>query len=162
MSDRLAELRRQRALIQEHLAWLEREIGAAEKGVGATPLATPISASIPLKIEPVSVEPRPTPALTAPQALPTLVRPSAVPKAEARDATLGQYRVSSAAVKDDVRKGCLMYFAGALVLLTLAVAALWFIFRRDEAELPPPEAPKQGRLMEPRWEMRAPRLEGVG
>jgi hypothetical protein len=29
MSDRLPELRRQRALVAEHLAWLDREIAAA-------------------------------------------------------------------------------------------------------------------------------------
>ena len=36
MSDRLAELVRQRALVQEHLAWLDREIArAAQKPVAA-------------------------------------------------------------------------------------------------------------------------------
>lgn len=41
MPDRLAELRRQRALVQQHLAWLDAEIAAAE---GEKPPATPAAA----------------------------------------------------------------------------------------------------------------------
>ncbi len=50
---------------------------------------------------------------------------SAVPSA-----ALGEYRVSPATVKDDVRKGCLLYFAAAFVLLFAGVGILWMIFRR--------------------------------
>lgn len=38
MSDRLNQLRRQRALVQEHLAWLDAEIRASE---GSDPVARP-------------------------------------------------------------------------------------------------------------------------
>lgn len=38
VSDRLAELRRQRALVQQHLAWLDEEIAAAE-GAATRPAA---------------------------------------------------------------------------------------------------------------------------
>ena len=49
MPDRLAELRRQRALVQEHLAWLEREIAATEKTPSATrPADAPLTAAAPL------------------------------------------------------------------------------------------------------------------
>ncbi|MBL9186417.1 MAG: hypothetical protein JNK23_02970 [Opitutaceae bacterium] len=103
MPDRLDELRRQRALVQEHLAWLEREITATEgkaapnKPTVATPLpamraATQASAPLDTRVEDV----------------------------------LAHYRKEPATVKQDVRKGCLIYFALALFAVAAVVALFYF------------------------------------
>jgi hypothetical protein len=41
MSDRLSDLRRQHALVAEHLAWLDREIAAAGSEAPSSPAAPP-------------------------------------------------------------------------------------------------------------------------
>jgi len=46
------------------------------------------------------------------------------------DAILDEYRVPTNTLKSDVRKGCLLYFAGAFVLLGAGIALLWLAFRR--------------------------------
>src|SRR5690349_2525236 len=63
--DRLQQLLRQRALLQEHLAWLDREIAAASEGT-PPPAPTPIARATqqPLVI-PSPVTP-PTPTLLVP------------------------------------------------------------------------------------------------
>lgn len=95
MSDRLAELRRQRQLMQEHLAWLDREI-ATETGKAAPAAATPAG-------------------------------PAPVPPAETdADALIAQYSASPESLHQDVRKGCLLYFALASVALIALVAVLYF------------------------------------
>lgn len=128
MSQRLAELQRQRALVAEHLAWLDREIaaaassetslaqGSARPAVTAAPLPPPTSRDPVLPPRPGNV-------------------PSAVPLATgAGDATadviLSEYRGSSGSVRDEVRKGCLLYFVLAFLILGLAVSALYIAFRR--------------------------------
>jgi CHASE3 domain sensor protein len=111
MSDRLAELSRQRALVQEHLAWLDAEIarvrvqeGAALAALAATPSpsAEPITAAASSETLPLS-----GPAVSA-------------------DTVLEQYRVAPEALRQDVRKGCLLYFAAAFVLLGIVVVVLYF------------------------------------
>lgn len=153
MADRLAELRRQRALLQVHLAWLDREItragGDPNSGsfppFGSTPSTAPFVAGSnpplpasgagtpapgkPSPAAPAAASPQPVP-LAAPAAA---VSPPAAPgagvaKAEA-DALLQQYRREPEVVHRDVRQGCLLYFVGALVLLAAGVAALYFVFR---------------------------------
>jgi hypothetical protein len=42
------------------------------------------------------------------------------------DGILEQYRVMPAAVHQDVRKGCFLYFAAAFVVLGIVVAILYF------------------------------------
>jgi hypothetical protein len=126
MSDRLRELLRQRALLQEHLAWLEREITAAsDKGV--PPAELPLAKIV--------VPPTPTPA-----AIPTLAhsgpviattgttRPVPV-TAQAAEAILEEYRVPPNALQQDVRRGCLLYFAAGFLIFALAVVGLYFAIR---------------------------------
>jgi hypothetical protein len=115
MSDRLAELRRQRALVLEHVAWLDREIAAA------TPLSPIADRSIP----PLVASPQPTPAVAEPGALPV----AAAPVGPEADAILDDYRVPETSLKSDVRKGCLLYFVGAFLLVGLGVVALYFLFQ---------------------------------
>ena len=106
MSDRLAELQRQRALVQEHLAWLEREIAATGKALDQ-PAPAPL----------------PVPTLAAASAT---VPTKPVPSEAHVDELLAQYRSAPGAVRQDVRKGCLLYFGLALVALVASVAILYF------------------------------------
>lgn len=109
MSDRLAELRRQRQLIQEHLAWLDHEIAAAG---AAPPEAAP---------EPAAA------ANNAPAPKPPVE--SAAVAAEA-DALLRQYSSSPESLQKDVRKGCFLYFALASVAVIALVTVLYFALSR--------------------------------
>jgi hypothetical protein len=144
MRDRLSELVRQRALVLEHLAWLDREIADAS----ATPAELTRAAIAPAPAVPP--DPAPTPisstgtyAAGAPappaHAVPSSTVPAAslpgasTPAARTGDVSAGasdeiieQYRVSPATVQQDVRKGCLLYFVAAFLLLGLVVAILYY------------------------------------
>lgn len=110
MPDRLDALLRQRALLREHLAWLEREIAAASAPTaGGTPGRSP--------------------------PIPTLESASrtgiaATGPAPNADAILDRYRPSPGSLQSDVRKGCFLYFAAAFVFVGLGVAALYFLIGR--------------------------------
>ena len=131
MSDRLRELLRQRALLQEHLAWLDREIDAAA-GKPASPagLAAP-APSVAVSSAPVALPApasSPAPALPA-AAIPRIIAGIATPRIEAApisDAAFERYRVEPRTVQQDVRKGCFLYFAAAFVLLGLGVTVLYY------------------------------------
>jgi hypothetical protein len=124
--DRLNDLRRQRALVAEQLAWLDREIAAAS---GAAPAPKPLAAP------PVAqaTTPRPVPMqilpplapLTPPAAIDTDISPDVAAHA---DTLLDEYRVAPAAMKSDVKKGCFGYFFAALALLALGVAAIYYSY----------------------------------
>lgn len=105
MSDRLSELRRQRALIEAHLAWLDREIAAASTaGASVPPTAGSAKVAAPV--------------------------PNRAPLSEREmEALLQPYRASPQSVRQDVRKGCLLYFFLGLLLLALGVTALAFLLR---------------------------------
>ncbi len=103
MSDRLQELLRQKALLQEHSAWLDREIAAE---MGRTPPAP---------------SPAPEPASAARTAAPST--------AEA-DAILDQYRGSAQSIHQQVKRGCLLYLAVAFALVAASVIAIHLLSRR--------------------------------
>lgn len=107
---RLDDLQRQRALVQQHLAWLDREIAAAQSTAPTGPAALPPDAA-PL-----------APRLSRPT-------PGAVPDTDA-EAILDQYRSAAPTLKTEVRNGCLLYAGGALALLLLGAFALSFFLRR--------------------------------
>ncbi|MBI4625166.1 MAG: hypothetical protein HY736_18345 [Verrucomicrobia bacterium] len=118
-ADRLAELLRQRALLQEHLAWLDREI------VDASPRTTPRDSSPPPPL------PAPAPLDTASAAREPVLPEAAPPAAVlAPDAIIEEYRVAPDALRTDVRKGCFLYFAAAFAVLILGVMAMYFALRR--------------------------------
>lgn len=106
-SDRLATLRRQRAFLQDHLAWIDAEIAAAT--------GTPST----------SVEP---PAAAVPSGAVSESTAPAEVSADA-DAILAEYRGSPGAVEQDVRRGCFLYFAAGLVLLALGGLVVYLAFR---------------------------------
>lgn len=130
MSDRLSELIRQRALVLEHLAWMDGEIAAAKSKAdlvapaGVSDVRAPSGA-------PSQVLPTATalasdlldPPVPASSAEPAPAGGAPVPETEV---ILEQYRVTPTAVKQDVRKGCLLYFVGAFVVLGIVVAILYF------------------------------------
>lgn len=117
MSDRLAELRRQRALLQEHLDRLDGEIARAggEPGLRSLPSAPPLPP--PSKLPPVRAAVRPL--IVAP--LPAAASPSAV------EALAAPYQPNSADVQREVKRGCLLYFTAALVLLGFGVLLLYVL-----------------------------------
>ena len=121
MRERLTELVRQRALVSEHLAWLDREIASVHATLSSSTsgsyIAPPQAATAP------SSE-RHSPLLPTAGATPTTGSRSVSPVAP--EELIEQYRVSPATVKQDVRKGCLLYFTAAFVVLGIVVAILYF------------------------------------
>lgn len=107
MSDRLTELQRQRALAQEQLAWFDREIARESAGTNTPPAAS------------------------APALAPALFKntpPAADAPVSDHDAEkiLERYRHTSHPVKDEVKRGCFLYFFAAFALLALGLTAFWF------------------------------------
>ena len=132
--NRLNDLRRQRELVAEQLAWIDREIAAA----GGLPTTTPATAVPPPPalrlVTPAAAVPIPPSApvrvpivpLTPPAALNVEIPAHVAAQA---DAMLDEYRVAPDAMKSDVKKGCFLYFFAAFALFALGVVALYFIFR---------------------------------
>ncbi len=110
MSDRLQELLRQKALLTEHAAWLDREI-ALEQAWSAP--AAPGSAIQPPAAQ---IEPRaaPTPAAT----------PGSAPGIPV------EYRSEPKKLGQDVTRGCLIYFVIALALVGIGFAAIFLFYKR--------------------------------
>ncbi len=144
---RLQELLRQRALLQEHLAWLDHEIAEASSGPAAS-FPTPVARAtqqplvIPSPITPPSptiLAARPIQSFAASQAAQILSATAAAPVRDdaaspaveaVANQIIEQYRVAPEATKTDVKKGCLLYFVGAFVLLGLVVVGMYFFFQR--------------------------------
>jgi hypothetical protein len=123
MPDRISELVRQRALVSEHLAWLDREIAKAGAIVepAASARATPATSGVSAASSEQLPE-KPTLGVASSSAATT--PPAGIPSET--ELLLDQYRVTPAAVKEDVRKGCLLYFIGAFVILGIIIAVLYF------------------------------------
>jgi hypothetical protein len=110
VSDRLDEFRRQRALLREHLEWIDRQIARLE--VDAPPGGPP---------EPPPVSPLP-------------LSGNVFPPARASDldaeAILAQYRQPSGSLQNEAKRGCLIYFVVGLAVLALAVTVLYAFMKR--------------------------------
>jgi hypothetical protein len=102
VSDRLAELQRQRELLRDHLAWIEREI-AAESGLSRPEIPNPPPSARPVHREPV-----------------------AAPEAEA---ILAEFRQPSLSIANQTKAGCIAYFALAVGLLALLVTGFYFYMK---------------------------------
>ena len=142
MADRLSQLLRQRALLQEHLAWLDREIAEAS-GDATAPAASVAPKIVPVIPAPAAIAPAVAPrpvasSYLANQAAQILAQskaqvsePAVAPAIEAvADQIIEQYRTGPDTTKSDVKKGCLLYFFGAFVFLALGVVGLYYIFER--------------------------------
>lgn len=112
--NRLSELLRQRELIKEQLAWVEREIEATSAKDWPT---YPAADAKPDATESALRPPETVPAPAALNAGPAMA-----------DEIIDQYRVAPDALKTDLRKGCLLYFVGALALVALGVGLLYLVF----------------------------------
>ena len=108
MADRLQELLHQKALLNEQAAWLEREIIAEQARIGALPESAPRASEDTPPDEPLPDAPT----------FPAAVDANA-------NAILEQYRSSPRSLQQEVRRGCFLYFFGALALLGLVVAVIY-------------------------------------
>jgi len=111
MSDRRAELLRQRELLREHLAWLEREIAA--DGENAAPPGEP---DLPAS-EAQGAVPRP-PDLDPP-------RPDV-------EAIMAQYQ-PTVPVATQTKAGCILYFVLGLAFLAVLVTGFYYYLRTHQA-----------------------------
>jgi hypothetical protein len=119
VSDRLNELQRQRALVQEHLAWLDREIATESGGAqptAASPLANQPGAPAPLQ---AAATPRPS----------SLTANPAQTEAVAQE-ILAKYKVEPQSLQSNVKRGCFMYFFLAFLLVGLATLGLFLYSAR--------------------------------
>jgi hypothetical protein len=100
VSDRSDELRRQREIVRQHLAWLDRELAAQE----GFPQAEP-----------------------APSVLPQHFSVTASDADRDAESILAEFRRPTPTIEAQAKKGCILYFAIAVVLMvTGALAILYF------------------------------------
>jgi hypothetical protein len=104
VSDRADELRRQRDLLREHLAWIEKEL-AAEEG---------------------SARPQPGVAYAPPGATPPPLEDTTGPDDSELEAMLEEFRPAPVSISSNAKLGCIAYFALAMVLLIGCLAAFYF------------------------------------
>ena len=125
-SPRLAELRRQRALIQGHLTWLDAEIAAEELRSPSAREPTPNTPA-------VTIAPSPQTPPIAMSGAANVSLEAAGALAESADAhaeeIMGEYRKPANDLRQDVRTGCFLYFAAGLLLFFAAVVGLYFALR---------------------------------
>ena len=100
MSDRSDELRRQRDLLREHLAWIEREIAAEAQRSGPAPLAEPLPQISPSPVEDTDAE-----------------------------AILSEYRRAGSSISTQTKRGCILYFALALAVFLVAILGFYLFTR---------------------------------
>lgn len=123
MSERLNELQRQRALLLEHLAWLDREIAAQS---GPTPTTDPAAKAV---LPAGAHQAAQTGRAGAPSPIAAVtVIPITPPPADA-DALLQQYGYDPKASSAGVKRGCWIAFAAAFLLVGL-VLATWYLLRQ--------------------------------
>jgi hypothetical protein len=118
MPDRLDELRRQRALVSEHLAWLDREIQASDSTA-----VKPASHSAAPMISPV-VTPMAVPAQSSTTA--SRLRSPVVPAPD-----FPEYKADPIATESETRRGCLMAAGIGMLVIVAAVAAIYYFGYRD-------------------------------
>jgi hypothetical protein len=112
VSDRLAELQRQRALAQEQLAWFDREI-ARESGLTASaPVAPAFVPSGPI-ISAKVIDDSPNDAVVA----------------RAADEIISQYQQAPANAAQDAKKGCYLWFAFLMMTVVLFGVGVYLVYR---------------------------------
>lgn len=116
MSARLQELLRQKALLAEHAAWLDREI-AVEQALAGGPAGPALPAPLPL-----------TATMPAPAAAAGPI-PAGAAEAEA-DAILAQYRDSAKSARQRVKWGCILYVVAGAALVILGFVVIYLLSRR--------------------------------
>jgi hypothetical protein len=114
MSERLRHLQHQQALLREHLAWIDREITREAEQSALTPLASTTVAA-------PSFDSHTEPGTQPPLASETIDA----------DALLERYAADQRQNPQDIRRGCLLIFFAALLLLIGGVALAWFAYYRQ-------------------------------
>lgn len=121
MSDRLTELRRQRALAQQQVEWFDREIAALE-GAAPKPAMTPG----PAPVTTFHAAPVPATPVATPQPTVTASAPAAAVAFE-----FAEYEADPASMQAEAKRGCLLYAGLALAAFFIALVALYFLAYRD-------------------------------
>ncbi|MCH8473867.1 MAG: hypothetical protein LAT55_01400 [Opitutales bacterium] len=148
--ERRQELERQRAIIQEHLAWLDREIARTEAAASSkgTPSSPPPQSS---DLTPENQSP-PSPAETPPQQKEETLPLVTAGQDELADAFAEELlpegidteRRTAAEIQKEIRGGCFFYCALLVLASLLFYGILHFVFvtsAPDEEEDHPPSEP---------------------
>ncbi len=108
VSDRITELQHQRALVQQQLAWLDREI---------------VRESGDLTI---------VPEVKAPSAPPSAISSAAAAEAAAAE-ILAKYRQEApGSMAKDARKGCILWFIFAMGMMVIFAIGAYFIYANTQ------------------------------
>jgi hypothetical protein len=124
MPDRLNELLRQRALIQDHLSWLDRQIISESDGI--SPLASPTTVS-------GQSEGGKQPLVSTPLPFAPAGLPDPAQSNHEADAILADYKKDPRRQQSDIKRGCFLYFLGALAFVSLVVFLFYFFYSRRHA-----------------------------
>ncbi len=119
MADRLEELRKQRALVQQHLTWLDHEIAA----MTVTRLTLP-----PFAMRSGTRPPVPTATTPATPMAPGPAAGMVIPE-------LADFQVDPDNVHGDTRRGCIIYTAIAIIVMALICGVIYFVAYRDRPVL---------------------------
>src|SRR4051812_46521781 len=125
MADRLDELRKQRALVQQHLTWLDHEIAS----VTVTRLTLP-----PFAMRGTTRPPVPVPGTTPPTPG-ARTGTTRSPLTGAVIPELAEFQVDPDNVHGDTRRGCILYSAIAFLVLVGICAVIYFVGYRDRPML---------------------------
>jgi hypothetical protein len=110
VSDRSDELRRQREIVRQHLAWLDREL-ASREGIPAP-------------------EPLPNVAQDYPSVPPRYPSVSASDADRDAESILDEFRQPAPSIEAQTKRGCILYFAiGVGLLLAVVIATVYFYSR---------------------------------
>jgi hypothetical protein len=107
MSERQLHLQRQRALLKEHLAWIDSEITRENQSSLNATAATDQSSITPS----------------------TALNPSPEPSCDA-DVFIEKYAAGERQNPADIRRGCLFISALAVILSIVGFTAVWLLFYR--------------------------------
>jgi hypothetical protein len=126
MSPRLTELLKQRAQLQEHLAWLDREIANEQS---AAPSPPPLPSAAPVAANSQFQTSNSSHSSTLPYPRPPLSSPDGSLRAQnPADQILGQYKQDPGLLQQDTRKGCLIAAAIVGTLLLLAAFTIYAVY----------------------------------
>lgn len=124
MPDRLDELRKQRALVQQHLTWLDHEIAS----VTVTRLTLPPFAMRGNTRPPIPGAVGTNPATPRSGTTRSPLTGAAIPE-------LAEFQVDPDNVQGDTRRGCIIYSAIAFLVLVAICIVIYFVGYRDRPVL---------------------------
>src|SRR4051812_44445051 len=113
MADRLQELLQQRALIKEHLAWLEGEISAAS----GRPAASEVRERFPPALSPAAATASTPAQRSAPRFPASTGTVAPLPARDESDALIAEFAAQEKTSPVPTKKGCWIFFCAALLLV---------------------------------------------